>query len=767
MMEGQSLEDFSLETNILFGLKGSFRIELDTRDFILNPGDVLVLNRNENYRIESQERSVLMNLIIENEYFLSIYDDFLSVKFECYPDNESLKRLDGLNQLKAELSQFLIFYLNHSNTKSLNLSISLNKILLTLISYFKSDEGVYASIDMDDKTIAILKEVEKYYWKDLSLEGLSEKYYMSPSTLSKTFKRNTGKYFSSYLNELRIKKSLKDLLYSTKTIEEISLKYGFNNHKTYRSWFKRIYGRSPRDYRNRVKDWPRDTFLETREFSLDDSSADDILETLYLNMTNAKKSIKSGLPVENYTKISLNSNINRSQIHPDKIIHVGALSLLLEEEILEELNMVVEDIGLDYIGISKLYEIFPSSYSVLTIDDTKDIHVYGDLGKFDRIVHRLLREDIGIIYELVLAENSLNTSEFNLLYSFLEHGKKSYTEKFFEKFKVNFIFDSRNIVEEYELLKVFRARLLELSPLVKIGGSIPLSHPDYKFESSDHEKLYFTSIVKDLDFLSYRSDPNQVYEHNKNLVLDMEVFNEYVYKEVLSLKEILRRHSVSLPLVLMEWNTLTGKKQTINGTFFRGAIILQEILKLDLHIDSYGFWLNAGVYKKFKLNKFTKYSSLELFHNYSEKKPVYNVLKLASRLKGNILFLGKESMLLKSQDGYQLLMWNSNYFNPKLSKETKFLESQAVSYNIEVKDIEDGYYQIKRFDLNRYFGALYYEFKEFKSDIPLDYESHQYIKNNLNPKLSVFDMRVEDGFKFNCILDTNAITLLEFRRIDK
>ncbi len=758
---GEVLEELSPDTKILFTLKGKLGLRIQGKEYKLNLGDLVIINRNQSYSLEARvEGSILMDLSISNEYFLSVHDDFLSMKFNCYPDKFSMEKLDGLNQLKSELAQFLVFYLNHSSTKTLNLYIALNKIILTMVSYFKEEADFYSSGSMDGRIVSIIGYLEKNYSQEIKVEDLAKDYFLSSSSLSKLFKSNTGMYFLDYLNGLRVNKSLKELLYGAKNIEEISVSYGFNNSKNYRRWFKRSFHMSPSEYKDSLS---RQADLDSREnFILEEAYAEDILEMLYSYMNKSKESIKPNLPIENYTKILADANTNRRQILPDKIIHIGSLDLLLEKEILSQVNYSLEDVGIDYIGISRIYEIFPSSYRLL---DIEELHVYGHLGKFEAPVEILTRNKIGLFYEVIMDEELENSGGFKQLLDLLEYGKLAFDPIFFKKIRVNFNLGQGKLREKMELVLEYISKLKAIDSRIELGVSLPLFHPDYNFKSRADEKYYLEKLLPQVNFLSFRSDPNDVYEHNKDMILDMEVFNEYVYKESLKLKEVLSKNGIDLPLVLTEWNTLTGEKQNINGIFFRAAIILQEILKLDLHIDSYGFWLNAGLYQKFKLNKSSEYNGLELFHNYSGKKPVYQVLSLSSRLKGNILFLGKETMLLNDEEDYQLLMWNPNYFNPKLSKVNKFLESQAVSYNIEVPAIAKGYYQVKRFDLNRYFGALYYEFKDFQTKYPIDLESHNYIFSKCMPKLSYFDVRVEDGFKFNCILDTNAITLLEFKQI--
>ena len=227
---GEVLEELSPDTKILFTLKGKLGLRIQGKEYKLNLGDLVIINRNQSYSLEARvEGSILMDLSISNEYFLSVHDDFLSMKFNCYPDKFSMEKLDGLNQLKSELAQFLVFYLNHSSTKTLNLYIALNKIILTMVSYFKEEADFYSSGSMDGRIVSIIGYLEKNYSQEIKVEDLAKDYFLSSSSLSKLFKSNTGMYFLDYLNGLRVNKSLKELLYGAKNIEEISVSYGFNH----------------------------------------------------------------------------------------------------------------------------------------------------------------------------------------------------------------------------------------------------------------------------------------------------------------------------------------------------------------------------------------------------------------------------------------------------------------------------------------------------------------------------------------------------------
>ena len=67
----------------------------------------------------------------------------------------------------------------------------------------------------------------------------------SLSYTSKLFKKFTGITFIKYLNSVRIRASLEDLLEGIKNISEISDECGMPNSKAYTEAFKEIYGISP------------------------------------------------------------------------------------------------------------------------------------------------------------------------------------------------------------------------------------------------------------------------------------------------------------------------------------------------------------------------------------------------------------------------------------------------------------------------------------------------------------------------------------------
>jgi len=90
----------------------------------------------------------------------------------------------------------------------------------------------------------------KYYTKPLTIEKMANCLGINKCYFCELFKKETGKTYSQFLNELRIEKS-KELLKNTNmSILEIALTVGYNNQNYYCMAFKKITGTTPLQYRN-------------------------------------------------------------------------------------------------------------------------------------------------------------------------------------------------------------------------------------------------------------------------------------------------------------------------------------------------------------------------------------------------------------------------------------------------------------------------------------------------------------------------------------
>lgn len=124
--------------------------------------------------------------------------------------------------------------------------------LLLFLNHCKPNrqDAALAEINNTQKLMfEILGYINNHYFEPLTLETVSEKYYLSTCYFSRTFKEATGFHFVEYLNNVRVKEAKKLLLGSDLTINEIAAATGFHSNTHFGRVFKQITGSSPSAYK--------------------------------------------------------------------------------------------------------------------------------------------------------------------------------------------------------------------------------------------------------------------------------------------------------------------------------------------------------------------------------------------------------------------------------------------------------------------------------------------------------------------------------------
>ncbi len=95
----------------------------------------------------------------------------------------------------------------------------------------------------------MLLYMESHISSQLSLTELSEQFLLNPSYISTLIRRQTGKSYSEYVADMRIKIAKELLLDPRNHIDEISSAVGYKNYVTFYRVFVRAVGVSPSEYR--------------------------------------------------------------------------------------------------------------------------------------------------------------------------------------------------------------------------------------------------------------------------------------------------------------------------------------------------------------------------------------------------------------------------------------------------------------------------------------------------------------------------------------
>lgn len=92
--------------------------------------------------------------------------------------------------------------------------------------------------------------IERNYAKHLTMEGVAQEVNLSPAYFSNLFKKETGRNFTEYIIDYRIRMAKDMLKNSDKNVSEIAEALGFADSRYFSKLFKKEVGVKPTDYRN-------------------------------------------------------------------------------------------------------------------------------------------------------------------------------------------------------------------------------------------------------------------------------------------------------------------------------------------------------------------------------------------------------------------------------------------------------------------------------------------------------------------------------------
>ena len=104
--------------------------------------------------------------------------------------------------------------------------------------------------DFDAAVFSAIRIIDSEFMdSELSLESISKRVFASTSQLSRNFKIHTGRLFSEYLREVRLKHSLALLTESDMSVENIVEESGFRDSSAFYRNFRETFGMTPQVYR--------------------------------------------------------------------------------------------------------------------------------------------------------------------------------------------------------------------------------------------------------------------------------------------------------------------------------------------------------------------------------------------------------------------------------------------------------------------------------------------------------------------------------------
>ena len=246
---------------VYFFLSGNVQYNIESRSYLLTPGDVLLISPMELHQpmFGSEQREYeRIVLWIDKQFLESIGlpgEQFTNCFDTAAPNHSNLLRPEGVQR------QFLMFLLeqliSESNSREPYREVSALSYLaqvLVLLNRLSLQKRKEEPVSTQDSTVYdVLGYINEHYSENLTLDDLANTFFISKYHLAREFQRLVGTSVHRYIVQKRLVMA-KQMLSAGKPSSEVYQHCGFGDYSNFYRAFKAEYQLSPKEYVLRLKE---------------------------------------------------------------------------------------------------------------------------------------------------------------------------------------------------------------------------------------------------------------------------------------------------------------------------------------------------------------------------------------------------------------------------------------------------------------------------------------------------------------------------------
>lgn|SRR5699024_6919031 len=240
---------------VYYLIKGKRKYFIKDKTYYVNEGDIVFINKGDLHRtfyVDDFEHERLL---------INFRADFLNCEYGSYAYLLDLvfqqPIIIQLNFKEKQRFEDILYSMVNEVQKDdegqeLYLKTLLVQLLINSVRHLannNADSQEYTG-NVYNKVTEIIHYINEHYDDDsISLESISDTFYISPYYLSRIFKNVTGFTYTEYLNHVRIQKAQRMLKESNLKVIDIAGKVGFNSLTHFGRVFKNNTRYTPSAYR--------------------------------------------------------------------------------------------------------------------------------------------------------------------------------------------------------------------------------------------------------------------------------------------------------------------------------------------------------------------------------------------------------------------------------------------------------------------------------------------------------------------------------------
>jgi AraC-like DNA-binding protein len=239
---------------IIIFLSGNINYSIEGKNYLLKPYDIVLVNAGEIHRPSVLDSSTYERIIIYvSTQFLNTYsekDYNLNYCFErAKEEHSNVLRIPSID--KSKLYQVCLelehSFTDHAFAQELYQKILFLEFMIQLNRTAISNHINYLdSVIGNAKLLPILEYINEHLSEEITIDTLSECFYLSRYYLMHFFKEETGYTIGNYITEKRLLLA-KNLVQNGSSITGACYQSGFKNYSTFSRAFKKAYNTVPKN----------------------------------------------------------------------------------------------------------------------------------------------------------------------------------------------------------------------------------------------------------------------------------------------------------------------------------------------------------------------------------------------------------------------------------------------------------------------------------------------------------------------------------------
>lgn len=611
--------------------------------------------------------------------------------------------------------------------------IQLIEMLVKFIPYQSRQELIHEH-NKDDVFASLASEfINQHFMERIGLDDLSDYINLSSSYTSRLFTKKLGTSFNSYLNKVRTRNAEHDLKYSDISITDIAMKNGFSNSTSLAKHFKLWYHMTPGDYRKefQVKD-----LNQLKMKPLNKQSIKRYIQYLSSYVNNQMDVVIHSAEPQKEIDIQLEDRLGYLNKY-NHIVQIGSIVNMRVHRYREQILEVKDRVGLDTVLVQDLVndtswrehvvasdEIIPHSHQYMTLDEC---------------LLFLMNHQIHLSIRLRPPHSAIAFQAYcGTWVQILKHFINMTTHS--SRMQLSVIIDAIDLKQYTQLYEVFNRYISNVKFIV--------NYQDFS-KQKNNLKLLFKDHPEKVNMLAFEANQNDVVNLEVSEDIQYQYAKNHINETVEALVEWLPKKQKDMPLMLLNWNTLTGNSNLTNGEYFRAGIIFKQLLDINEKVCTVGYWLNYELHQKYGVMNEHQLMGIDLYHQFDGKRPAFFTSNFFRMLQNNVRFRNEECMVVGDDTHLQIVVWDADHYNPyyTISEQPNVMEKR--NFKIEINQLQSGLYKIKHYTLDKENGALYRVWQQHNTTYGMDQETIDYVNRISYPKLDIAEVEVEETLTYH------------------